>query len=59
MPERRSWLKEPMMPPVLLSLMELYWLGKIVTISAEAMGSSVAPSESIGWPKARMRLPST
>src|SRR5450432_340102 len=59
MPERRSWLNEPMMLPELLTLIELYWLGRMPTTSADAIGSSVAPRDSIGWPKARMRFPST
>src|SRR6478736_6125341 len=59
MPERRSWLNEPMSWPVLVTLMELNWLGRMVTTSAEAIGSSVAPSDIIGWPKARMCAPST
>ena len=49
----------PMIEPVLATLIDSWAEGMIATISAEHIGSSIAPRLIMGWPKATIRSPST
>jgi hypothetical protein len=57
--DSRSWVIVPMTAPVLAIFTELICDGRMVRISELHIGRATSPSESIGWPKAVMRLPST
>ena len=49
----------PMTRPVLATLIDCMFEGRMVTISAAHMGRATSPRESIGWPNAVICLPST